>query len=73
MYIAGVTILLFGLAFLLRNLGIIYFPGSFWSLFYPLIIVGFGLIIICITHEGRKLLKKIKRIFSTDSESGEKN
>jgi len=65
MYVLGITIFVFGLAFLLRNLGVIYFPGSFWSLFYPLIIVGFGLIIICITHEGRKLLKKIKQIFNS--------
>ncbi len=63
MYIGGLFIVLFGLAFLLRNLGIIYFPGSFWGLFYPLVIVGFGLAIICVTHEGRKLLKKIKNIF----------
>lgn len=59
-YVSGVIIVIFGLAFLLRNLGVIYFPGSFWSLFYPLVIVGFGLVIICITHEGRKLLKKLK-------------
>jgi len=60
MYVLSITIFVFGLAFLLRNLGVIYFPGSFWSLFYPLLIVGFGLIIVCITHEGRKLFKKIK-------------
>jgi drug/metabolite transporter (DMT)-like permease len=63
MYILGLGIVIFGLAFLLRNLGVIYFPGSFWSLFYPLIIVGLGLAVICVTHEGRKLLKKLKNIF----------
>lgn len=65
MYISGLIIVVFGLAFLLRNLGIVYFPGSFWSLFYPLVIVGFGLIIICVTHEGRKLLRKLKQIFKS--------
>ena len=64
MYISGLIVVVFGLAFLLRNLGVIYFPGSFWSLFYPLIIVGFGLVVICITHEGRKLLKKIKELIN---------
>ena len=69
MYIGGLVILFFGLAFLLRNLGIIYFPGSFWSLFYPLIIIGFGAVLICVTYEGRKLLKKIKSIFSSGETS----
>lgn len=60
MYILGLGIVMFGLVFLLRNLGLLDFPGSFWSLFYPLIIIGFGVVVVCITHEGRKLLKKIK-------------
>ena len=60
MYIFGVFIFVFGLAFLLRNLGIIYFPGSFWSLFYPLVIIAVGGVIIGVTYEGRKLLKKVK-------------
>ena len=60
MYILGLAIFLFGLAFLLRNLGLINFQGNFWSLFYPIFIIGFGALIIGITHEGRKLLKKIK-------------
>lgn len=60
MYIFGLIIVIFGLAFLLRNLGILYFPGSFWSLFYPAVIIGIGVIVVCITHEGRKFLKKIK-------------
>lgn len=68
MYIVGLSIFIFGLAFLLRNLGVVYFPGSFWSLFYPLIIVGFGLVIIFVTHEGKKLLNKIKRIISGEEE-----
>ena len=63
MYIFGVAIFLFGLAFLLRNLGIIYFPGSFWSLFYPLVILAIGAVVIGITYEGRKLLKRIKGWF----------
>ena len=60
MYIFGIFVVVFGLAFLLRNLGILYFPGSFWSLFWPLVVIGLGVIVVCITHEGRKLLKKIK-------------
>jgi len=64
MYVTGLFILLFGLAFFLRNLGVLYFPGSFWSLFYPLVIVSFGVALICVTHKGRQLLKRIKEIFS---------
>ena len=60
MYIFGIFVVVFGLAFLLRNLGILYFPGSFWSLFWPLVVIGLGVVVICVTHEGRKLLKKIK-------------
>lgn len=63
MYIAGLFVVLFGVAFFLRNLGVIYFPGSFWGLFWPLVVVGLGLAIICVTHEGRKLLRKIKDLF----------
>ena len=59
MYIFGIFVVVFGLAFLLRNLGILYFPGSFWSLFWPLVVIGLGVVVICVTHEGRKLLKKI--------------
>ncbi len=63
MVIAGVAIFIFGLVFLLRNLGVLNFPGSFWSLFYPLLIMGFGFVILLVTYEGRKLLKKIKEWF----------
>ena len=68
MYISGLIVIVFGLAFLLRNLGIIYFPGSFWSIFYPLVIIFVGLILVCVTYEGRKLLKKIKSIFSSSED-----
>lgn len=64
MYIFGLAIVVFGLAFLLRNLGFLDFAASFWYVFYPLIIIGFGLILICVTHEGRKLLRKIKDLLS---------
>ena len=66
MIIIGVSIFIFGLVFLLRNLGVLDFSGSFWSLFYPLLIMGIGFVILSITYEGRKLLKKIKAIFSTE-------
>jgi len=59
-YVSGLIIVVFGLAFLLRNLGVIDFPGSFWSLFYPLVIIALGLVIVGVTYEGRKFLKKIK-------------
>ena len=68
MMIFGVSIFIFGLIFLLRNLGVIGFPGSFWSLFYPLVIMAVGFVILFVTHEGRKLLKKIKRIFLSEDE-----
>ena len=64
MYIAGITIFLFGLIFLLRNLGVLNFSGSFWSIFYPLVIMGVGFVIIGVTFEGRRILKNLKRIFS---------
>lgn len=66
MYILGITILVFGLVFLLRNLGLLTFTASFWSLFYPLVIISVGLVVIFITHEGRKLIRKIKQIFKSD-------
>lgn len=64
MYIFGIAIFIFGLAFLLRNLGVLYFPGSFWSIFYPLVIIIVGLTIVCVTYEGKKLLKKIKELLT---------
>jgi len=60
MYISGIIIVLFGLAFLLRNLGFLEFSASFWSVFYPVLIIVIGLVIVMVTHEGRKLFKKIK-------------
>ncbi|MDP3792527.1 MAG: DUF5668 domain-containing protein [bacterium] len=60
MYIFGLIIVIFGLAFLLRNLGLLEFAASFWSVFYPAVIIAFGLIILFLTHEGRKLFKKLK-------------
>ena len=68
MYILGIIIAVFGLAFLLRNLGVLNFEGSFWSLFYPLIIIAIGTAIVAVTYEGRKLLKKIKGIFSSSGD-----
>lgn len=60
MYILGITVVIFGLAFLLRNLGLLEFTASFWSVFYPVLIIFIGLVIVTITHEGRRLLRKIK-------------
>lgn len=68
MYILGVAIVIFGLAFLLRNLGLLSFVASFWSVFYPIVIITFGVVILCITHEGRKLLKRLKRLFSGEED-----
>lgn len=65
-YILGVTIFVFGLIFLLRNLGLLTFTASFWSLFYPVVIISVGLVVIFITHEGRKLVMKIRQIFKSD-------
>lgn len=66
MYILGIAIVVFGLAFLLRNLGLLSFVASFWSVFYPVIIIAFGVAILCITHEGRKFLRRIKNLFSRE-------
>lgn len=68
MYIFGILIVVFGLAFLLRNLGFLNFAASFWSVFYPVIIIVFGLIIVCVTHEGRKILRHLKNLFKGDSD-----
>ena len=62
----GIAILVFGLAFLLRNLGLLTFAASFWSVFYPVVIIAFGLGIILVTHEGRKLLNRLKKLFKGD-------
>lgn len=63
MYIFGIIIVFFGLTFLLRNLGFLNFTASFWSIFYPLIIIIFGSVIVFVTHEGKKILKRIKKLF----------
>ena len=66
--VIGIIILVLGTAFLLRNLGVISFDAGFWSVFYPLMIMGVGFIILLATYEGRKFLKKIKKMFSTGEE-----
>ena len=68
MYIIGIVIFVFGLIFLLRNVGVLDFVGSFWSVFYPLVIMGVGFIILGVTYEGKKLLNKIKKIFSSEGD-----
>lgn len=68
MMIIGLGIFLFGLAFLLRNLGLLHFPANFWSVFYPLVIMTVGFVVLLATYEGRKLLKKIKTIFSNEDD-----
>ena len=65
MYIIGIVVFVFGLIFLLRNVGLLEFAGSFWSIFYPLVIMGVGFIIVGVTYEGKKILNKIKKIFSS--------
>ena len=62
----GVAIFVLGLAFLLRNLGLLHFPANFWSVFYPLVIMMVGFIILYITHEGRVLLKRVKKLLSKE-------
>ena len=62
----GVAIFILGLAFLLRNLGFLHFPASFWSVFYPLVIMVVGFIILAVTYEGRKLLKRLKKLLSKE-------
>ena len=62
----GILIFVLGLAFLLRNLGLLHFPASFWSVFYPVVIMIAGFVIIFITHEGRKFLNRIKKLFSAE-------
>ena len=66
MYILGLAIFLLGLAFFLRNLGVLSFAASFWYVFYPLIIMLFGLGILAATYEGRKVLKRLKKLFSKE-------
>ena len=68
MIIIGLGIFILCLAFLLRNLGLLHFPANFWSVFYPLVIMGVGFIILLVTYEGRKFLKKIKKIFSSEDD-----
>ena len=52
MNIIGIAIFVLGLAFLLRNLGLLHFPASFWSVFYPVVIRGIGFVILAVTYEG---------------------
>lgn len=66
MYVFGLAILLLGLAFLLRNLGLLSFAASFWSVFYPLVIILVGLGVLGATYEGRKFLKRLKELFGKE-------
>lgn len=64
MVIIGVSIFIFGLIFLLRNLGLLHFPASFWSVFYPLAIMAVGFVILAVTHKGKKIIRFIKEVIS---------
>ena len=57
--IVGIFLLFFGLLFLLRNLGLIMFPISFWGLFWPLVLIIVGLEMLL----GNRRIRKYKEYF----------
>ncbi len=52
--ILGIFIVVFGLVLLLRNLGLITLPISFWSLFFPLFLMMIGIYVIMAVKKGRE-------------------
>jgi hypothetical protein len=52
--ILGIFIIVFGLVLLLRNLGLISLPISFWSLFFPLFLIVGGIYIIIAVKKGKE-------------------
>lgn len=52
--ILGIFIIVLGLALLLRNLGLMAFPASFWSLFFPLFLIVIGIYIIIAVKKGKE-------------------
>lgn len=46
--IVGLFLLIMGVVYLLNNLGVIHLAASFWSIFWPtvLIVVGFYLLVL---------------------------
>ncbi|HLE17752.1 MAG TPA: DUF5668 domain-containing protein [Syntrophales bacterium] len=52
--ILGIFIIIFGLVLLLRNLGLITLPISFWSLFSPLFLIVIGIYVIIAVKKGKE-------------------
>ena len=52
--ILGLFLLLLGIVFFLKNLGIIVLPSSFWSFIWPLLLVVTGIYVAMAAHRGRQ-------------------
>ena len=63
--ILGIFIIVMGLVLLLRNLGLIALPASFWSIFFPLFLVVSGIYIIIAVKKGKAYWDQaIKKFFT---------
>ena len=64
--IPGIVIVALGTLFLLRNLGVIEFDAGFWSVLYPLILIGIGISLIYAAREWRRYVQWFRKIFGID-------
>lgn len=54
--ILGIFLILIGVVYLLKNLGFIVLPASFWSLLYPLLLVVIGIYLVIGARKGKHYL-----------------
>jgi uncharacterized integral membrane protein len=52
--ILGLFLVLLGIVFFLKNLGIIVLPNSFWSFMWPLLLIVIGIYMAMAAHRGRQ-------------------
>lgn len=52
--ILGILLIFIGALYLLKNLGLVVLPTSFWSLLYPLIVIVLGIHFVNWALRGRK-------------------
>lgn len=52
--ILGLFLILLGVVFFLRNLGIIVLPNTFWAFIWPLLLVVIGVYVAIAAQRGRQ-------------------
>lgn len=70
--ILGIFIIVLGFVLLLRNLGLITLPTSFWSLFLPLFLMVIGIYIIIAVKKGKEYWDRAIEKFAKGKEKTKK-